>query len=29
MIRLAGVRKRYRGRLEVLADVDVELVPGR
>jgi ABC-type multidrug transport system ATPase subunit len=29
MIRLAGVRKRYRGRLEVLAGVDLELVPGR
>ncbi|MFD1522521.1 ATP-binding cassette domain-containing protein, partial [Pseudonocardia yunnanensis] len=29
MIRLAGVRKRYRGRVEVLAGVDLELIPGR
>ncbi|WP_214404449.1 ATP-binding cassette domain-containing protein [Pseudonocardia lacus] len=28
MVRLAGVRKRYRGRGEVLAGVDLEVAPG-
>ncbi|MCO1659157.1 ATP-binding cassette domain-containing protein [Pseudonocardia humida] len=28
MVRLAGVRKRYRGRGEVLAGIDLQIVPG-
>jgi ABC-type sugar transport system ATPase subunit len=28
VVRLAGVRKRYRGRGEVLAGVDLEVAPG-